>query len=44
MTLRKFCIVMLVTLIGSYTGFLINPVFTPVGMLISLLFSIMITI
>lgn len=44
MTLRKFCIVILVTLIGSYTGFLINPVFTPVGMLISLLFSIMITI
>ena len=44
MTLRKFCIVILVTLIGSYTGFLINPVFTPVGMLISLLFSIMIII
>ena len=44
MTLRKFCIVLLVTLIGSYTGFLINPVFTPVGMLISLLFSIMIII
>lgn len=44
MTLRKFCIVMLVTLIGSYTGFLINPVFTPVGMLISLLISIMIII
>lgn len=44
MTLRKFCIVMLGVLIGSYTGFLINPVFTPVGMLISLLFSIMIII
>lgn len=44
MTLRKFCIVMLVALIGSYTGFLINPVFTPVGMLISLLFGIMIII
>lgn len=44
MTLRKFCIVMLAVLIGSYTGFLINPVFTPVGMLISLLFSIMIII
>jgi hypothetical protein len=42
MTLRKFCIVILVTLIGSYTGFLINPVFTPVGMLISLLISILI--
>lgn len=44
MTLRKFCIVILVTLIGSYTGFLINPVFTPVGMLISLLISIMLII
>ena len=44
MTLRKFCIVILVTLIGSYTGFLINSVFTPVGMLISLLISIMLII
>ena len=44
MTLRKFCIVILVSLIGSYTGFLINPVFTPVGMLISLLISIMLII
>ena len=44
MTLRKFCIVILVTLIGSCTGFLINPVFTPVGMLISLLISIMLII
>lgn len=44
MTLRKFCIIMILITIGSYTGFLINPVFTPVGMLISLLFSIMIII
>ena len=42
MTLRKFCIIMIIVTIGSYTGFLINPVFTPVGMLISLLFSIII--
>ena len=42
MTIRKFCIVILATLIGSYTGFLINPVWTPISMLISLLVSFII--
>ena len=42
MTLRKFCIIMIITIVGSYTGFLINPVWTPISMLISLLVSFII--
>ena len=42
MTLKRFCQIILLTVLCGYTGFNINPVWTPISMLIGLLISFII--